>query len=65
MYERWTSKKEKILVKGTENVCPKTVKESTIISKLEAVKLLDEKLVPFMKHCKYLSPISCNTANKK
>ncbi|CAH1110629.1 unnamed protein product [Psylliodes chrysocephalus] len=49
-YENWLTKKTKIIVKGQEKLCLKTVKENKFCSKYEAVLELNKNMPHFMQH---------------
>lgn len=50
-YEKWSTKREKVVVKGKEKLCQKIGKETITCSKSELLNALETSLPKFMSHC--------------
>lgn len=49
-YQRWVTKKVPVLIKGSEKMCQKTIKENILSPKKDLINLMLSKLPEFMKH---------------
>ncbi|CAH0545902.1 unnamed protein product [Brassicogethes aeneus] len=55
VYERWCTKKCKVVIKGIEKDCVKTIKEKKLSTKGEVLELLKESIKPFFLHVRNIN----------
>lgn len=55
VYQRWVTKKMKIIVKGEEKICQKTVKEEVTCMQEELVSILEDSVVKFLMHVRNIN----------